>query len=161
MKKLSDKGRQSVDPQPFIESLNTYINEINDRMYAITGRKAPEQENPYDKELTISNLYNELIRQGVKHPKIVLAQAILESGHFRSRLTLTHNNIFGIKKRNGEYQMFSHRSDAVTPYRDLVQYKFKGRTSSDYYAFLDKIGYAGGKDYVYNVKRIADQIHIM
>ncbi len=30
--------------------------------------------------LTISNLYQEIIRNGIKHPKIVLAQAILETG---------------------------------------------------------------------------------
>lgn len=31
-------------------------------------------------ELTIHNLYKEIIRNGIRHPKIVLAQAILETG---------------------------------------------------------------------------------
>lgn len=159
MRKLTKDGWKSVDPMPFIESLNDYINEINGRLDELTGRKENFREDYNNvKELNAANLYAELKRQGVKHPKIVLAQAILETGWFRSRLTSSHNNIFGIRMRNGNYQRFDHWSQSVTAYRDLVQYKFKGNTQTEYYAFLKKIGYASAKDYIYNVKRIADRL---
>ena len=41
--------------------------------------------------LTIPNLYREIIRNGIRHPKIVLAQAILETGWFRSPLCRNYN----------------------------------------------------------------------
>lgn len=147
---------KSVDPMPFINSLNDYINEYNERLDEIMGRERthPDAGLP---ELTIANLYNELKRQGVRHPKIVLAQAILESGHFRSKLTRTHNNIFGIRCRNGNYQMFAHWTESVTAYRDLVQYKYKPNREN-YYAFLNRIGYASDRNYIYKVKEIADRL---
>lgn len=37
-------------------------------------------------ELTIPNLYEEIRRNGILYPKVVLAQAILETGWFRSSL---------------------------------------------------------------------------
>ena len=46
--------------------------------------------------LTIPNLYQEIIRNGIKHPKIVLAQAILETGWFRSPLCRNRHNLFGL-----------------------------------------------------------------
>ena len=48
--------------------------------------------------LTIPNLYREIIRNGIRHPKIVLAQAILETGWFRSPLCRNRHNLFGIPK---------------------------------------------------------------
>lgn len=46
--------------------------------------------------LTIPNLYQEIIRNGIRHPKIVLAQAILETGWFRSPLCRNRHNLFGL-----------------------------------------------------------------
>ena len=39
----------------------------------------------------------ELKRQGVPHASIVLAQARLETGNFKSALCHKHHNLFGIK----------------------------------------------------------------
>lgn len=43
----------------------------------VYARVSHEKELP---ALTIPNLYQEIIRNGIRHPKIVLAQAILETG---------------------------------------------------------------------------------
>ena len=44
-------------------------------------------------ELTIPNLYKEIIRNGILYPKIVLAQAILETGWFRSSVCRNKHNL--------------------------------------------------------------------
>ena len=49
-------------------------------------------------EIHVDSVYAELIRQELPHPHIVLKQAKLESGNFKSKLTKTHNNILGIKQ---------------------------------------------------------------
>lgn len=51
-------------------------------------------------ELTIPNLYKEIIRNGILHPKIVLAQAILETGWFRSSVCLNKHNHFRTYQSN-------------------------------------------------------------
>lgn len=47
-------------------------------------------------ELTIPNLYKEIIRNGILYPKIVLAQAILETGWFRSSVCRNKHNLSGL-----------------------------------------------------------------
>lgn len=158
LSKLSNNGQWiSVNPMPFITSLNDYINEYNERLDTLLGKQR-FNDSDIIPELTVANLYAELKRQGLKHPKIVLAQAILESGWFRSDLTRTHNNIFGIRTRKGPYQKFDSWIDCVSGYRDLVQYKFKGRTQTEYYAFLKSIGYASDRNYIYKVREIAEKL---
>ena len=58
--------------------------------------------------LTIPNLYREIIRNGIRHPKIVLAQAILETGWFRSPLCRNRHNLFGLTNpKTGKYYEFN------------------------------------------------------
>ncbi len=47
-------------------------------------------------ELTLPNLLAEIRRNGIRHPKIVLAQAILETGWFRSSVCRNKHNLFGL-----------------------------------------------------------------
>lgn len=101
-----------------------------------------KRSNP-NKELNEKNLYAELVKQGVKHPKIVLAQAKLETGNFSSDVCKRHHNLFGLKHSNGYYR-FKRWQESVTAYRDKVQYRYKG---GDYFAFLDRIGYADEPKY--------------
>ena len=55
-------------------------------------------------ELTIPNLYKEIIRNGILYPKIVLAQAILETGWFRSSVCRNNHNLVGLTNpRKGKY----------------------------------------------------------
>lgn len=100
--------------------------------------------------LNAENLLSELIKQDVKFPHIVLAQAKLETGNFTSRLCKTHNNLFGLKHRKGYYS-FKTWQESVTGYKNWVQYKYK---SGDYYEFLDRIGYAEDPSYIQKLKVI-------
>lgn len=90
---------------------------------------------------------------GIHHPKIVYAQAILETGHFKSDLCVNNNNLFGLyDSSRKKYYDFNHWSESVLMYKQLVQYKYK--PPNDYYKFLDNIGYAEDPHYINKLKRI-------
>lgn len=48
-------------------------------------------------EFTTDNFYQYIKTCGIRFPKIVYAQAVLETGNFRSDRFLEHNNAFGMK----------------------------------------------------------------
>ena len=97
-------------------------------------------------ELTIPNLYKEIIRNGILYPKIVLAQAILETGWFRSSVCRNKHNLFGLTNpHTGKYYEFNHWTESVRAYHTKVQYKYKG---GNYLLWLDEIGYAEDPNYI-------------
>ena len=103
-------------------------------------------------ELTIPNLYKEIIRNGILYPKIVLAQAILETGWFRSSVCRNKHNLFGLTNpRTGKYYEFNHWTESVRTYYTKVQYKYKG---GNYLLWLDKIGYAEDPKYIIAVENV-------
>ena len=147
-------GRQwvSVDPKVFTDYLESYIAELGDEL-----RKYDGQPDIKEAELTVASLYAALKRHGVKHPKIVLAQAILETGWFRSQVAKTKNNLFGLRNpRTGEYYSFNTWEDSIDGYVSMVQYKY--RQNENYYAFLNRIRYAGDRNYTRKVMEIANRL---
>lgn len=93
---------------------------------------------------------------GVKHPQIVYAQAILETGYFKSDLCLNGNNLFGLyDSKNHRYYIFDHWCDSIVAYLNCVQYKYK--PPNDYYGFLLEIGYAEDAQYIQKLKRIVNR----
>ena len=106
--------------------------------------------------LTIPNLYQEIIRNGIRHPKIVLAQAILETSWFRSPLCRNRHNLFGLTNpKTGKYYEFNHWTESVRAYYTKVQYKYKG---GNYLLWLHKIGYAEDPRYVREVMKVVSQL---
>ena len=107
-------------------------------------------------ELTIPNLYKEIIRNGILYPKIVLAQAILETGWFRSSVCRNKHNLFGLTNpRTGKYYEFNHWTESVRAYYTKVQYKYKG---GNYLLWLDEIGYAEDPKYVQKATHVLLEI---
>ena len=106
--------------------------------------------------LNDKSLLQEIQAKGIAHPKIVLAQAKLETGNYTSKVCMTHNNLFGLRKPDGSYYKFKHWKESVEAYRDFVQYKY--RPPNNYYQFLSDIGYAEDKAYIKKVKEIVNQV---
>ena len=102
--------------------------------------------------LTDDSLLEELQARNIAHPKIVLAQAKLETGNYTSKVCLTHNNLFGLRKADGSYYKFNHWKESVQAYKDYIQYKYQ--PPSNYYKFLEDIGYAEDKSYTDKLKKI-------
>lgn len=89
----------------------------------------------------------------VQHPDIVRAQAILETGHFRSKVFLEYNNLFGLyNSSKKEYFKFNHWTESVLAYLKFIQYRYK--PPNDYYQFLENIGYAEDPLYVSKLKKV-------
>ena len=144
--RIRKEGR-SVDPKPFIEYLNDYITRLQDKIrYLKFGEKPPL-------DLNIGNLASVLDKYGVTHQQVVIAQALLETGYFTSRVCLECNNLFGLRRpKDGAYYEFDNWEESVKAYRDYIQYRYKG---GDYYQFLQRIGYAEDPNYVSKVRQIA------
>lgn len=141
------KNGQSVNPLPFIRSISRYIDTL-DRRIRLLGLLPNEKSLP----LTKQNLLMVMDRYGVHHPRIVLAQSLLETDHFKSRVCREDKNLFGLRRpSNGKYYAFEKWEDSVIAYRDYVQYKYKG---GNYYKFLKDIGYAEDRNYIYKVRKI-------
>lgn len=95
------------------------------------------------KILNESNLKTELDKNNIPHANIVLAQAKLESGNFKSELVHTHQNIFGLKRGN-RYRKYSHWTECVKDYKKCISDRYNG---GNYYAFLNRIKYSSHPDY--------------
>ena len=101
--------------------------------------------------LTLNNLETYLKLQKVKHPNIVIKQAILETGWLTSEVCKRNNNLFGLVF-NGKYAKFKHWTDCVKSYK---YFQNKRYTSGCYYTFLVKRKYASDKNYIKKLKMIS------
>lgn len=109
-------------------------------------------------ELNDSILYLALVHYDIKHPRVVLAQAKLESGNYTSDNCRMGNNFLGLyNSRKKEYFKFDHWTDCIQGYKDMVEYKLKD--GEDYYDFLLRIGYAKDQLYIYKVKQIENNLN--
>lgn len=109
------------------------------------------------KELNDSILYLALVHYNVKHPKIVLAQAKLESGNFTSNHYKKRNNFLGLyDSKRKEYYKFNHWTDCIQGYKDMIEYKL--RDNENYYNFLRRIKYATSENYIRQIKQIEKSI---
>lgn len=68
----------------------------------------------------------------------------------KSKLAKTHNNLFGLRRGSG-YRRFSHWTESVMAYNNLIYKRYKG---GNYYAFLEKIGYAEDSNYTNKLKAL-------
>ena len=98
----------------------------------------------------------EIQRQGIPHPHIVLAQARLETGNFKSDRCRRDHNLFGMK-RGRRYAKYSNWRESVKDYKQRISSRYKG---GDYYAFLRRIGYASDPKYIGKVKHIVNTTNL-
>lgn len=101
---------------------------------------------------TRADVLKELYRQKVPHPTIVLAQARLESGNFKSDFYRKTNNLFGLKKGK-KYATYKHWRDSIKDYKERISSRYK---SGSYYKFLTRMGYAKDKEYNKKLKEITN-----
>ena len=110
-----------------------------------------------DHELTMENLISVVGEVGLSNQLFVLAQAILETGHFTSHVCKEYHNLFGLyDSRHHDYYRFARWEDSVVGYQKFIQYRYKG---GNYLSFLNRIGYAEGPNYTKKVAQIAKQLY--
>jgi len=162
---LAYRNMEEMDDCPQVQKSNgkAYLNE--ERIASVekehpavaktTSKPAAESIDTPNHDLpalTIQNLYAEIKRNGILYPDIVLAQAILETGWFRSNVCRKKNNLFGLANPcTGKYYEFDHWTESVKAYYTKVQYRYKG---GNYLLWLRKIGYAEDKNYIRSVIKV-------
>lgn len=126
------------------------IQVVHDTIYTDSDSIVKPVKTAYIDTPSVQNVYTELKKQNIKHPKIVLAQSILETGYYQSNVCKSHNNLFGLMKGNN-YHSFSHWKQSIAYYKNHVQSRYKG---GDYYSFLANIGYAQDPAYIDKLKEL-------
>ena len=104
------------------------------------------------KDLTISNVMEEIQKNEIVADTIVLQQVILETGFLKSYGATKRNNLFGFwNSKAQEYFVFEKWEDSVKYYKKWQDKKYKG---GDYYEFLKSVGYATDLDYIWKLRHI-------
>lgn len=111
-------------------------------------------------------LYMDQINLKFKH--IVLAQAMIESGYFTSKIFQENHNMFGMKQAksrqttnigvNRGHAKYASWQDCVLDYA-LYQARYLGKVKTDeeYYSYLSN-SYAEDPNYIKKVRRLANDI---
>ena len=114
-----------------------------------------EEQPDFFNKLPQEGLMEALEYYEVKHPQIVYAQAILETGHFKSNVCLNYNNLFGLyDSKNKDYYKFNHWAESIVAYKEWIQKKYQ--PPNNYYVFLEEVNYASDKEYISTLKSIVN-----
>lgn len=109
------------------------------------------------RELNLANLMAVSDEVGLSNQLFVMAQALLETGHFSSRVCKEYNNLFGLyDSKRRDYFRFARWEDSVVGYKKMIQYKYKG---GNYLNFLKRIGYAEDPRYITKIAKMAKSIY--
>lgn len=109
------------------------------------------------RELTIENLKEVVGEVGLSNSLFVLAQAVLETGNFNSKVCREYNNLFGLyDSKHKEYYRFASWEDSVVGYGRMIQHRYKG---GNYLHFLRRIGYAEDPHYIAKVAKTAKMLY--
>lgn len=148
-RKSDDRKSQETVGKSENKTAREKYGELPERPTDVAGR----EELP---ELTIPNLLAEIKKNNIKYPKIVLAQAILETGWFKSSVCRNKHNLFGLTNpRTKTYYEFNHWTESVKAYYTKVQYRYSG---GNYLLWLKKIGYAEDKGYIRAIIHVLRQL---
>jgi uncharacterized FlgJ-related protein len=131
---------------------------IKDNIIIIDKTKKKDSIPKLNKE----NVLIELKKNNVYFPEIVLKQALLETGGFKSNICIENNNLFGIRHypandttyaicKNRGFLAFKDWRDSVKEYKRLQKRMF---TDKYYYEFLNKANYAEKDLYIQRLKEL-------
>lgn len=89
---------------------------------------------------TENEIYCYMVKIGIKHPDVVLKQAIFETGHFKSQIYKKRNNLFGFRQR--KYITYDNWKKCIDYYK-VWQDKHYTNDSLNYYKFLENRNFSG------------------
>jgi len=138
----------------------------------IDGNSIPFEEGFYaiessEEAFSQQALVEELKRLNVRFPEIILAQSILETGHYTSRIFEENNNLFGMKEAKARsttalgtqlgHAYYNNWKESVLDYA-LFQnaYMNKIRKEKQYLKYLDK-NYAEAPNYDKTILQIIER----
>lgn len=93
------------------------------------------------------SVYNYILKLNIQHPEVVLRQARIESGNFKSRIFLENNNMFGMKMPNKRpnmvsginrgYAVYNNWKESVIDYALYQVYSGKNLSKENYIKMLN------------------------
>lgn len=143
-------------------------------VFGFTSNPANKVQNlSQEEKLIVIREYNDFSEQKLiekitqlnfRYPHIILAQAKLESGHFKSTIFLENNNMFGMKEAklranlakgtNRNHAYYDTWQDCIIDYALYYStYLSDIKTEGEYFEYL-KQNYAEDKTYVQRLKQI-------
>lgn len=139
-----------------IDWYEKYISKKKDSCY-ISKYKIISYYKGNPRELNLTNLMVVFDEVGLSNQLFVMAQALLETGHFSSRVCKEYNNLFGLyDSKSRDYFRFARWEDSVIGYKKMIQYKYKG---GNYLNFLKRIGYAEDPRYISKIAKMSKVIY--
>jgi flagellum-specific peptidoglycan hydrolase FlgJ len=131
---------------------------VEEKMMVITQAK--------DSSFSQAKLVQMLKDLNVRFPHIVMAQAIIESGHFQSNIFRTNHNLFGMKQArmrcttakgtNLAHAYYDNWKESVYDYAFFQsRYLHDLKTEAQYLEYLDR-NYAEAKNYDAAIKRVIE-----
>lgn len=132
--------------------------------FILSSLKSEEDNNELINEsFTRDALIEEIKCHDFKYPDIILAQAVLESGHFKSAVFKENNNLFGMKLPRKRYTLCTgtnlnhgYFENWKVSLEDRFIYDtlyLKDMTRTQYKKYLDRV-YAKGKNYSGKIEKI-------
>lgn len=120
----------------------------------------------HDSSFSQAKLVQMLKDLNVRFPHIVMAQAIIESGHFQSNIFRTNRNLFGMKQArmrcttakgtNLAHAYYDNWKESVYDYAFFQsRYLHDLKTEAQYLEYLDR-NYAEAKNYDAAIKRVIE-----
>jgi len=98
--------------------------------------RRPSNEIDWD---VVYRVFDLICKADIREPRIVMQQAILETGWFRSTHLMAINNVFGF--RHQQYLKFDRLEDAVAYYKVWQDERWLASDAS-YFHFLERVRYA-------------------
>lgn len=131
---------------------------VEDRYHFITEARVDT--------FSYENLSNMLVDLNVRYPHIVMAQAIIESGHFQSNIFRSNHNLFGMKQARARcttakgtelnHAYYENWKESVYDYAFFQsRYLNDLRTESQYLDYLDR-NYAEAPEYDKAILRVIE-----
>ena len=122
-----------------------------------------ETQNTFSRDKFVDKIKN----LNLKHPHIVYAQAMLESGDFSSKIFQENNNMFGMKQARirinlaqgtqHHHAFFENWEDCLLDFAfHRATYFHKLKSEQDYYNYLGKY-YAEDPSYIGKLKSMVDK----
>ena len=113
-------------------------------------------------------VYQQIVSVGIKFPDVTLAQAILESANFKSKIAVQNNNLFGMRlpksrettavgQKSG-YARYLSWKDSVRDFKMWQDSLFKKRpnmTRSQYLNYISRL-YSETPNYISRVRLITE-----
>ena len=99
------------------------------------------------------SVYAYILKCDIKHPEIVLKQAILETGWFQSKFLMRRNNLFGFRSTL-KYMRFESWQQSVEYYKKWQDDNYRNEKEK-YYSFLMRIRFSRSPEYTKTLKRIS------